>query len=156
MAIRRQQKQDIYYQIKRQNWPVFWPRHSGKVKRDREMRWRVMTALSLKDHLSSCWECNTNDSVTRIGWRCMKSTQLCGSFIRPVNVILITSSISAHVSCTNAGNAKSFSLSLSHTHTHTLMSYSQTSLSPISISLKLLWWANVQEHTLTHTHTTGE
>lgn len=84
------------------------------------MRRQVMAALSLNDHVSSCWKCNTNDSMTHISWRCMKTTQLWGSFIRPANVILITSSISAHMSWTNAGNAESFSLSLSHTHdTHT-------------------------------------
>lgn len=59
-------------------------------------------------------ERNTNSIVTHIDWGCVKTTQLCGSFIRPGNVILITSSASAHMSCTNATTAKSFSLS--HTH----------------------------------------
>lgn len=86
------------------NWGL---KHSRRVKEGCEM-----AVLSLRHHLSSCWKCNTYDSVAHISWRYIKMSQLCGSFIKPANVILITSSISTHMSQTNAGTECFFFLFL--------------------------------------------
>lgn len=84
-------------------------KHSRRVKEGCEM-----AVLSLRHHLSSCWKCNTYDSVAHISWRYIKMSQLCGSFIKPANVILITSSISTHMSQTNAGTECFFFSSFFH------------------------------------------
>jgi len=112
------------------------------------MRQGVMIA-SVNDRLSSCWKCNTDDNVTHISWRYIKTSQLGGSFIRPVNVILITSSISTHMSRTNAGNE--IFLSFKHTLHLNLFLICPSIYSKSHFLLRQLRWrAFINTHTHIH------
>lgn len=82
------------FSLKNKNWAIyqFWPKQSRKVKHWDETA-RVNgsgTAERSAEQLLGTqhkWWCDTY----RL-WTCEKTTRLCGSFIRPVSVILITSS----------------------------------------------------------------
>lgn len=139
MVKQQRRRTTLYWKIKLWNGQ-FWPKCNREVKQNRETRRQVITAPSLNHQPSSCWKGNTNDSATHISWRRMKTTQLCGSFIRPANVILITSSISTHMSCTNAGSTKSTppphsnppAIPLIFSHAHTVTAHCNLSLTYLS------------------------